>query len=197
MADQDVQLAFERSRQLLGLYAVEKPPRFATGDVERPQPVAEVQKALAEAQFLLNEASTQAMHRRIDALEKVRGRQRIINGIHLLTGSGFVLLIANTHPLEVKWAGAVISLAAGFISLTLPANADALGKQIFEDTNAVSALSGELAVLQTRLVLEPDIKKVASDVARVIGRCMELATIYGLQDIALKQGFYPRLATPK
>jgi hypothetical protein len=155
-----------------------------------------VQKALAEAQFILNQASTTALRGRIDALDKIRNRQRVINGLHLLTGSGFVLLIADAFPTAVKWAGAVISLAAGIIGLILPANADALEKGIFDDTSEVSALSGEIARIQTQLLIDPDLTKgtIASDIANMVGKCMTLATRYGLNEIAAKQGFYPRVA---
>jgi hypothetical protein len=197
MAAKSVQLALNRSLEILSQYAPEKPPRFATGDLEAARPaqtVNTVQKALTETQFILNQASTTALRRRINALDKIRNRQRIINGLHLLTGSGFVLLIADTFPTPVKWVGAAISLVAGVIGLTLPANADTLEKGIFEDTNDVSVLSGEITRIQTQLLIDPDLTKgtIASDVANAISKCMTLATRYGLNEIAVQHGFYPR-----
>lgn len=199
MEAEEIRLAFNQSSQFLDQYAPEKPPRFATGDIELlqrtgAQTVNMVQKALTEAQFILNQTSTTALRRRIETLDTNRSRQRFINGLHLLTGSGFVLLIADAFPTAVKWAGAGVSLAAGIIGLTLPANADMLEKGIFDDANEVSTLSGEIARIQTQILIDPDMTRegIASDVATTIGRCMKLAAKYGLNEIAARHGFYPR-----
>jgi len=61
MGGKSVQLAVNRSLEILSVYAPEKPPRFATGDLELVQPAQSVnwvQKALTETQFVLNQAST-------------------------------------------------------------------------------------------------------------------------------------------
>ena len=59
------------------------------------QPERTIRQALAEAQYILNQTSSVALQRRMAALEQIRSRQRIVNGLHLLTGSVRFLLIAD------------------------------------------------------------------------------------------------------
>jgi hypothetical protein len=107
-----------------------------------------------------------------------------------------VLLIADFFPVAIKWAGAVLSLGAGLLALTLPGSASAIEQQVFDDTNTVSALRGQIAKIKTRLLFknaETD-EKLSAEIAVVIGRCMELSKKYELDSIAVESGFYPRPA---
>jgi hypothetical protein len=195
MATSALQLAAKQANELLALYSPVKPPRFAIAEVEVLQPERSIKQALAEAQFILNQTSMTALTRRISALSGIRRRQRIINSLHLLSGSGFILLIANQFPDVTKWMGAIVSLSAGFLALALPNDAKTIEKEIFEDTNTVSTLSGEIARIQTQMLLDPDLTKdnLAGQIASTIGKCMELARKYELNAIAVESGFYPRL----
>jgi hypothetical protein len=190
----NLEIAARSANDFLLKYSPQKPPRFATGDIQILQPERTIRQALAEAQYILNQTFSAALQRRTTALEKIQRRQRIINGMHLLTGSGFVLLIANQSPEPIKWIGAILGLGAGILGLTIPENANALEKQISEDTDTVSSLSGKIAKIQTLLIIDPDLSRgdMATQIADAIAQCTALATKYGLDQIALKHGFYPR-----
>jgi hypothetical protein len=70
-------------------------------------------------------------------------------------------------------------------------------RQVSDDTNAVSALSGRIARLQTLLLIDSDLSKgdIAAQIADTIAQCTALATKYGLDEIALKHGFFKPLHT--
>src|SRR5258708_20057048 len=98
MANSQFQQAAREAQALLSVYSPNKPARFAAPEAEVLQPEHTIKQALAEAQFILNQTSTIALQSRISALSSMRRKQRIINELHLLTGSVFVLLIANLYP---------------------------------------------------------------------------------------------------
>ncbi len=199
MAAAELQFAAKQAYDLLELYSPEKPRRLPTArsdtaDVQLLHPERTIKEALAEAQFILNQTSNNALRRRMSALTSLRKRQRVINGLHLLSGSGFILLIANRIPDLAKWIGAIVSLSAGLVGLVLPTNMHTLEAEVTGDINSVSNLAGEIAHLQTKLLLEPDLTKgtVAMEIASVIQKCMELARKYELHTVAAEFGFYPR-----
>ncbi|HEX8565304.1 MAG TPA: hypothetical protein VF648_06505 [Pyrinomonadaceae bacterium] len=196
MQNQQFQSAAQRGQELLVLYSPNKPPKFALNEAGVLQPAQTIQKALSEAQFILNETSTIALKSRISSLAKSRKIQRIINGLHLITGSGFVLLIANQFAEPTKWIGALISLGAGILALLLPGDPKIIEQQVFEDINTVSALSGEIARIQTiMLTKNPETdEKLSSEIATLIGKCIELSRKYELDKIAQENGgVYPRV----
>ncbi|HSY47372.1 MAG TPA: hypothetical protein VLC46_01035 [Thermoanaerobaculia bacterium] len=194
----DLQKAAAQARDFLALYSPNKPPRFAAPGAEILQPARMIREALEEAQFILVETSRAALQSRIKELAKMRGRQRIINGLHLVSGSGFVVLIAGLYPDQIKWIGAVISLGAGIFALTLPTDQQSVETDVFNDAATASRLSGEITRIQTRLLFKTVEEEPAliDEISTVIGRASELSTKYRLNDIAAASGFYPRTDRP-
>jgi len=194
----DVQTAAARARDFLAIYSPNKPPRFAAPGAEVLQPTRTIREALEEAQFILVETSRVALQSRIKELANMRGRQRLINALHLVSGSGFVALIAGLYPDQVKWVGAVISLGAGILALTLPTDPQSVEKDVFSDAATASQLSGEITRIQTRLLFKTveEEPALADEVSAVIGKASELSTKYRLNDIAAASGFYPRSGRP-
>lgn len=194
----DVQTAAARARDFLALYSPNKPSRFAAPGAEVLQPTRMIREALEEAQFILVETSRTALQSRIKELARMRGRQRIINGLHLVSGSGFVVLIAGLYPDQVTWIGAVISLGAGILALTLPTDPQSVETDVFSDAATASQLSGEITRIQTRLLFKTIEEEpvLADEVSSVIGKASELSTKYRLNDIAAASGFYPRSGRP-
>jgi hypothetical protein len=53
----------------------------------------------------------------------------------------------------MEWIGAIISFGAAAFALWLPSNVSEIEKSVFEGTNRISALSGEIARIETELIL--------------------------------------------
>jgi len=174
----DLQAAAAQARDFLAVYSPYKPPRFAAGGADVLQPERTIRQALEEAQFILLETSRAAFQTRIRSLASVRRWQRVINSLHLLTGSGFVLLIADKFSGPTKWLGALVSLGAGILALFLPGDVRSVESEIFNDAAAASQLSGEITKIQTRLLFKTvaDDPSLAADISAAVGKATELAT---------------------
>lgn len=193
--------AIEGSLGLLRLYSPYKPPMFAVTPTEEIlQPELRIREALAEAQFILNQTSKAALRKRLEYLKSAMRKQRAVNMLHFVSASGFVILLANVQSTIVKWIGASISLVAGLLAFTVPKNLTSLEAEVFADTEILSALSGDVAKIQSELVLNSvkDNPELAERVYFAIAECTRLSKKYELDSLAkLYGGFYPRPEHPE
>lgn len=168
-------------------------PHFAAPGEDLLQPDRAIRQALAEAQFLLNQVCTVAIQSRIRSLDEVHRKQRFINLLHLLTGSGFAVLLTNHFQEPMKWIGASVSFGAAAFALWLPSNVPEIEKSVFEGTNRISALSGEIARIETELILKKgEINDAMADrIASAIASCREEALKWKLGQIAADAGVFP------
>jgi hypothetical protein len=191
--------AAAEAAQLLSITSGVSKPRFAAPDEDLLQPDRAIRQALAEAQVLLNQVCTVAIQSRIRSLAEVQGKQRFINLLHLLTGSGFAILITNHFQKPMEWIGAIISFGAAAFALWLPSNVSEIEKSVFEGTNRISALSGEIARIETELILRKgEINDtMAERIATAIASCREEALKWKLGQIAAVAGVFPPASTDK
>jgi hypothetical protein len=153
--------------------------------LELIQPERRIREALAEAQFVLNITSKIALEKRSKFLRSSVNKQRTINILHFITGSGFISLIALNNPGFIKWLGAAISLVAGVIALMLPKDLGVLEKDLTQDINTLSALAGEIASIQTELIFESNFsnKELVKRITQTIGKCIQLSKKYELDQL--------------
>lgn len=192
MSNTEFQNAARAAHTFLLAVAPDKTTRFAAPGAEILQPDRTIRQALSEAQLALNRTSTGSIRKRIAALKAVRKKQLWINIAHFATGSALASLVANWHPDLIKWGAAIIAFSAGAVGLTLPKSVAGIEQQVLDDTDAVSSLSGQVAQLQTQLLLknpETD-EKLATEIASIIGRCMELAKKYELDFLTAESELY-------
>jgi hypothetical protein len=149
---------------------------------------------LDEALVVLHETSTKAFEERIRSLKKIENRQLAVNSIHLVTGSAFVLLIANEFPVQAKWAGAILSFSAGLVALLLPKNIAGMERQMSDDIIRLSSLNGDIARVRAEMLysFNGEDRKMAKQIAALIGECMRLAKKYELDHLAAQIGYLPR-----
>ena len=192
--------ALDVAMDFLRVYSPNKPPRFVVPpSSDLLQPEKRIREALAEAQFILNQTSGTALQKRADLLRSSRNKQRWVNMLHFITGSGFVSLIALDNPGPVKWLGAAVSLIAGILALTLPKNPSTIEMEILRDIRMLSSLAGEISQIQTELLFTSVEKseRLQGRIALVIGHCMELSKKYELDRLAeFTGGIYPREKYP-
>jgi hypothetical protein len=183
--------------QLLTLTSMKGGPRFAAPGEDVLHPDRTIRQALAHAQFVLNSVCTLAIESRVRALEQIQGKQRFINLLHLLTGSGFALLLTNHFEEPMKWIGAIVSFGAAAFALWLPRNVAEIERTVFEDSRKISALSGEIARIETELILNKGVidDLLAERIAAVIASCREQAVKSKLGQITLGAGVYPPAPT--
>jgi hypothetical protein len=185
--------AAAEAEKLLVSYSEEKPPRFASPGEDIRDPERKIRQALADAQVLLNQVCRAALEDRIKSLSKIQQKQRFINLLHLLTGSGFVLLLTTQFGTPIKWMGAAVSFVAGAIALWLPRDVPAIETEISEDTNRISSLSGQIGRIETKLLLGKAIDDdLANEISTVIGNCRELAEKWSIGKIQAAAGVYTR-----
>lgn len=186
--------ALTAATEFLQLYSPNKPSRLAFASVPESDAERKLNEALQEAQVVLQETSKRAFEARIANLKTLENRQLAVNGVHLLTGSAFVLLIANKFPGPMKWIGAVFSFVAGLIALFLPRNLAELERQVSEDVATLSSLSGDIAKIQAQLLYSHlgEDPALAERITVVIGECARLSKKYELDQIAIRVGYLPR-----
>ena len=184
--------AAAEAAQLLNVTSGGRSPHFAApGEVLQPDRT--IRQALAEAQVLLNQVCVIAIRNRIQSLNEVHRKQRFINLLHLLTGSGFALLLTNHFQEPMKWIGAIVSFGAAAFALWLPSNVSEIEKSVFDGTNRISALSGEIARIETELIVKKgEINDVIAErIASAIASCREEALKWKLGQIAVDAGVFP------
>jgi hypothetical protein len=185
--------AAAEAAQLLRMISGVGGPHFAAPGEDLLQPDRAIRQALAEAQLLLNQVCAVAIQSRIRSLSEVHRKQRFINLLHLLTGSGFAVLLTNHFQEPMKWIGASVSFGAAAFALWLPSNVPEIEKSVFEGTNRISALSGEIARIETELILKKgEINDTMADrIASAIAGCREEALKWKLGQIASDAGIFP------
>jgi hypothetical protein len=183
-ADRELREAAEAATAFLVQYSFRKPPMYAASAVMDDQTSrTRTLEALVEAHTLLSVIGKRAVEMKNAELEKIRKRQFLVNVAHLVTGSGFVALIALESPEAVKWVGAAVSLAAGVVGLTLPKDANLLRDEISQDIAALSAMAGEVAKVQLDLLgahPDADVYKRAKE---LITTCARLSKRYELDSV--------------
>jgi hypothetical protein len=113
--------AVKESVEFLTLYSPNKPPRYmGAPSIELVEPELRVREALAEAQFILHKTADSVLGMRIRHLDKTHRNQKIVNMLHFVTASGFVLLIGDVFTTAIKWIGAAVSLVAGVAAIFIP-----------------------------------------------------------------------------
>jgi hypothetical protein len=185
--------AAAQAAQLLSMMPGGQSVRFAVPGEDMLQPDRDIRQALAQAQVLLNQVCGIAIQERIRALNEVYKRQRFINLLHLLTGSGFAVLLTNHFEQPMKWIGAIVSFGAAAFALWLPSNVPEIEKSVFEGTNRISALSGEIAHIETEMIFkkgEID-DAMAERIATAIASCREEAFKWKIEQIAADAGVFP------
>lgn len=117
-------LAFRKAaaaaEKYLALVSPTETARFAVGGEEGVNSVPNIINALDRSKANLDNACTQAFESRVRSLEQIYRKQRYINLLHLLTGSGFAVLLTNHFEEPMKWIGAVVSFGAAAAALWLP-----------------------------------------------------------------------------
>jgi hypothetical protein len=184
--------AIEAAR-LLALISGREAARFGLSGEDVLHPDRTIRQALAEAQSVLNNVGVAAVESRVRSLERIHQKQRYLNLLHLLTGSGFVLLLTNHFEEPMKWIGAILSLGAGLFALWLPMNVPEIERTVFDGTKTIASLSKEI----TRIEIELLLKKgeiddaMAERIATVIATCTEEAVKWKLGKVAGDAGVYP------
>jgi hypothetical protein len=135
------------------------------------------EEALATASVLLNKALESSFKLRLKKLKVSKKKQRLINILHFITASAFVSLLGKESPDLIKWAGAIIALVAGIISLTLPDGIADIEKGVDEDTKKIGILTGKIAeagiTLKTQKTEIPE--SFFKELTVTIGDCAKLA----------------------
>jgi hypothetical protein len=188
--------AAEAARAFLLLYSPDKPARFSAPGEAIRNPALLIQQALDEAQFTLNQASSVAFKARTGTITKFRKRQKVVSGLHFVTASGFGLLLAGQWPEVTKWIGAVVSLGAGMLGLTVPSTLASSERQVLVDIDEVSELSGRIVKTQAEIrfnsgKISPAISKESLS---IIKQASTLAKRYQLDQVAAAAGALPRPA---
>jgi hypothetical protein len=181
MTEDSHQRAYDEAISFLKSYSFwipTPPPTTSTTDLST------IPQALADAQTVLQMTSRAALQKKTDFLIQARKKQLAVNVLHFVTGSGFVALIALNNPNIVKWLGAVISLIAGIIALTLPKDLGTLERNLQMDVDAISALTGEIAELQIRIQFYGSTNDLYERIAKAIAACRRIATKYDLDKLA-------------
>jgi hypothetical protein len=184
----------ESAIDFLRVYSPRKPPLFMTDSSSTMNPEETIREALAEAQFIITSTADKALRTRIGFLNSLRRKQFYVNMLHFLTGSAFISLIALQNPVAVKWFGAVLSLIAGTLALTLPRDLGSLESGIEKDVEVLCSLAGEITRLQTELLVKNarDDNELQERIFHVIASATGLSRKYELEQLAALNGYFPR-----
>jgi hypothetical protein len=185
--------AAAEAAQLISMISGGRSPHFAAPGEDVLQPDRTIRQALAEAQALLNQVCVVAIQKRVQSLSQVYSKQRFLNLLHLLTGSGFAVLLTNHFQEPMKWIGAIVSFGAAAFALWLPSNIQEVERSVFDGTNRISALSGEIARIEIELIMKKGeiTDAIAERIGSVIASCREEALKWKLGQMAADAGVFP------
>lgn len=186
--------AAEAARAFLLLYSPDKPARFSSPGEPIRNPGTLIQQALDEAQFVLNQTSSASIKERSAAIARFRKRQLLVSAMHFVTASGFALLLAKQWPDIIKWIGAVVSLGAGVLGLTIPSSLPSSERQMLDDIQGVSELSARIVKIQAKIRFGLDVISPAinAESLTIIEKASALAKRYQLDQVAAAAGGLPR-----
>jgi hypothetical protein len=172
--------------QLLALTPQTQDAHFAAPDEAVFHPDRTIRQALARAQFVLNTVCTVAVEGRLRSLQKIQRKQRLINLLHILTASGFAVLLTNHFEEPMKWIGAIVSAGAGAFALWLPSNIPDIERSVLEGTNTISTLSGTIARLEFELTMKKDQigDELSEQIATALASCREQAVKWKFNQMA-------------
>jgi hypothetical protein len=114
--------------------------------------------------------------------------------MHFVTASGFALLLAKQWPEIIKWIGAVVSLGAGVLGLTIPSSLPSSEKQMLDDIQEVSELSARIVKIQAKIRFGLDVISPAinAESLTIIEKASALAKRHQLDQVAAAAGGLPR-----
>jgi len=182
------------ARDFLLLFSPDKPPRYAGGGEQVRNPMRLLRQALDEAQFVLNRTSSATIRSRSRVVARQRRLQKLVSIMHFVTASSFALLLAGKWPEIMKWVIPSISLGAGILGIALPGNSASAERQIFEDIDRVSELSGRIVQVQTQMRMggEELDASLSTEALAILNQCTALARRYELDQEAAAAGSLPR-----